>query len=47
VSVVADFTEFNDITEVVVAEQRRSGVSLLFDKEHNLEERIIKEQFTY
>jgi len=33
--------------EVVVAEQRKSGVSLLFYKEHNLEERIIKEQFTY
>lgn len=47
VSVVADFTEFDDVVEVVVAEQRKSGVSLLFDTEHNLEERIIKEQFTY
>ncbi len=47
VNVVADFTEFNDIIEVVVGEQRKSGVSLLFDIEHNLEERIIKEQFTH
>jgi NAD+ kinase len=47
VNVVADFTEFTDITEVVVSEQRKSGVSLLFDTEHNLEERIIKEQFTH
>lgn len=47
VNVVADFTEIEDITEVVVAEQRKSGVSLLFDTEHNLEERIIKEQFTH
>ena len=47
VNVVADFTEFSDIIEVVVSEQRKSGVSLLFDTEHNLEERIIKEQFTH
>lgn len=47
VSVVADFTEMEDVTEVVVSEQRKSGVSLLFDTEHNLEERIIKEQFTH
>jgi NAD+ kinase len=47
VNVVADFTELRDVTEVVVGEQRKSGVSLLFDTEHNLEERIIKEQFTH
>lgn len=47
VNVVADFTEVSDVTEVVVSEQRKSGVSLLFDTEHNLEERIIKEQFTH
>ena len=47
VSVVADFTEMDDVVEVVVSEQRKSGVSLLFDSEHNLEERIIKEQFTH
>jgi len=47
VNAVADFTEIRDVTEVVIAEQRKSGVTLLFDPEHNLEERIIKEQFTY
>ncbi len=47
VNAVADFTEIQDVAEVVVSEQRKSGVSLLFDPEHNLEERIIKEQFTY
>jgi NAD+ kinase len=47
VNAVADFTEIQDVTEVVVSEQRKSGVTLLFDPEHNLEERIINEQFTY
>ncbi len=47
VNAVADFTEIHDVAEVVISEQRKSGVTLLFDPEHNLEERIIKEQFTY
>lgn len=47
VNAVADFTEFQDVAEVVISEQRKLGVSLLFDPEHNLEERIIKEQFSY
>jgi NAD+ kinase len=47
VNAVADFTEIQDVTEVVISEQRKSGVTLLFDPEHNLEERIIKEQFNY
>lgn len=47
VNAVADFTEIQDVTDVIVSEQRKSGVRLLFDAEHNLEERIIKEQFTY
>jgi NAD+ kinase len=47
VNAVADFTEIQDVNEVVISEQRKSGVTLLFDPEHNLEERIIKEQFTY
>ncbi len=47
VAAVADFTEIEDVSEVVVSEQRKSGVTLLFDPEHNLAERIIKEQFTY
>ncbi|MGE3713327.1 MAG: NAD kinase [Alphaproteobacteria bacterium] len=47
VNAVADFTEIEDVTEVVVSEQRKLGVKLLFDAEHNLEERIIKEQFSF
>jgi NAD+ kinase len=47
VNAVADFTEIENVTEVSICEQRKSGVTLLFDPEHNLEERIIKEQFTY
>lgn len=47
VAAVADFTEIQDVSEVIVSEQRKSGVTLLFDPEHNLAERIIKEQFTY
>lgn len=47
VNAVADFTEIQDVNEVVISEQRKSAVTLLFDPEHNLEERIIKEQFTY
>ena len=45
VSAVADFTEIRDVTSVAVAEDRETSVSLLFDPEHNLEERILKEQF--
>jgi NAD+ kinase len=47
VSAVADFTEIRDVVSVAVSEQTRSSVSLLFDPEHVLEERIIKEQFIY
>jgi NAD+ kinase len=47
VSAVADFTEVRDVISVAVSEQTRSSVSLLFDPEHVLEERIIKEQFMY
>lgn len=47
VSAVADFTEVRDVVSVAISEQRKKGFSLLFDPEHNLEERIIKEQFIY
>ncbi|HLI10738.1 MAG TPA: NAD kinase [Alphaproteobacteria bacterium] len=46
VSAVADFTEVRDVVEVEVIEDRSVGLTLLFDPEHNLEERILKEQFT-
>ncbi len=45
VSAVADFTEVRRVTRVVVREDRSLAPTLLFDPEHNLEERIVKEQF--
>ncbi len=47
VSAVADFTEIRDVSAVAISEQRKTGVTLLFDAERNLEERTIKEQFSY
>lgn len=45
VSAVADSTEIRDVVSVAVSEDRSVRLTLLFDPEHNLEERIIKEQF--
>lgn len=45
VSAVADFTEVRDVARVVVRETTEVRPTLLFDPEHNLEERILKEQF--
>jgi NAD+ kinase len=45
VSAVADFTEVRDVVEVRVREDRGVALTLLFDPEHNLEERILREQF--
>jgi NAD+ kinase len=45
VSAVADFTEIRDVSEVAVREDRNHSLTLLFDPEHNLEERVIREQF--
>ena len=45
ISAVADDIEVRDVTRVHVAEDRDVTVSILFDPEHNLEERILKEQF--
>lgn len=47
VSAVADFTEVRDVVSVSVFENRTISLSLLFDPEHNLEERITKEQFSF
>jgi NAD+ kinase len=47
VSAVADFTEVRDVVHVQVAEDHDRHVRLLFDAEHNLEERILKEQFSF
>ena len=45
VSAVADYTEVRDVVEVTVCEDRSVALKLLFDPEHNLEERILSEQF--
>jgi NAD+ kinase len=45
VSATADSYEVRDIVEVTVRESRERTVSLLFDPEHNLEDRILNEQF--
>ena len=47
VSAVADFTEVRDVASVSVFEDRSIALSLLFDPEHNLEERITNEQFSF
>jgi NAD+ kinase len=45
VSAVADFTEVRDVLRVEIWETHDIALTLLFDPEHNLEERILKEQF--
>lgn len=45
VSATADFTEVRDVLRVEVSEERSVSLHLLFDPEHNLEQRIIREQF--
>ena len=45
VSAVADRDEVRDVIEVTVREDRSIGMRMLFDPEHNLEERIVAEQF--
>jgi len=45
VSAVADFTEVRDVVSVDIHESREVVMTLLFDHEANLEERVFKEQF--
>jgi NAD+ kinase len=45
VSAVADYTEVRDVVEVKVREDQQMTLTLLFDPKHNLEERILTEQF--
>lgn len=45
VSATADATEVRDVVEVEVAESPSDAVTVLFDPEHSLEERILSEQF--
>jgi NAD+ kinase len=45
VSAVADYTEVREVAEVKVREDQSITLTLLFDPQHNLEERILAEQF--
>lgn len=46
VSAVADHTEIRDVASVDIVEDRGVSLRLMFDPEHGLEERILREQFT-
>jgi len=45
VSAVADSTEFRDAVSVLIEQAKNKKITLLFDPEHALEERILTEQF--
>lgn len=45
VSAVADHTEVRDVAQVDIAEDRTLTLTMLFDAEHSLHERILSEQF--
>ena len=45
VSAVADYTEIRDVRRVRIRQDNDVTMTLLFDSEHNLEERILNEQF--
>ena len=46
VSATADFNSIQNVKEVEIFEDRSTHFKILFDKNHSLEERIIREQFT-
>jgi NAD+ kinase len=46
VSATADFTEVRDVVRVEVAEALDIALKMLFDPEHTLDERALKEQFS-
>lgn len=45
VNAVADFTEVKEISSVLINKDRRISLKVLFDPDHDLEERMIREQF--
>ena len=45
VSVTADHNEFRNIIEVDIATSKNLSFELMFDSNHSIEERILKEQF--
>ncbi|MFP6757260.1 MAG: NAD kinase [Alphaproteobacteria bacterium] len=46
VSATADYTEVRNVSRVEISQDNETSLTLMFDPEHNLEERIISEQFT-
>jgi len=46
VSAVADFTEIRRVKRVIIKGKPDISLSMLFDPEHDFEERILREQFT-
>lgn len=46
VSATADSKEVRNVKEVIISEEREIEFRILFDPNHSLEERIIREQFT-
>jgi NAD+ kinase len=47
VSATADSFEVRDVTRVDIAEDRSTSMTMLFDADHSLDERILTEQFLY
>ena len=47
VSAAADHTEFRNIASVETFEDAKAAIPMLFDPGHNLDERILREQFLY
>ena len=47
VSATADSNEVRDVVEVIIRESTAHTMSLLFDPDNDLEQRIINEQFTF
>ncbi len=45
VSAVADFTELRNVSRVTVREAENIGITLLFEPDYNLEDRVLDEQF--
>lgn len=46
VSATADNTEIRDVSEVIISEAKDIKIRALYDERHNLEDRIINEQFS-
>lgn len=45
VSATADYTEVRDVIKVEICQDKKINFRILFDPDHSLEERIIREQF--